>query len=192
MDTAPLYERLERLTHLLRTEERTAGLTDGLQPVHLQVLAYLARCNRYSNSPAGVADYLGLTKGTVSQTLNLLEARGWIQKNPSLIDKRVVHVQLTAEGRQRLQQLWPPAPVQAALSALSSAQQAQLTTALTDLLIALQQAQNGLSFGVCHSCQHFQREPSPRDSAPQFRCGLTQEPLTVADSQLICREHLAA
>ena len=187
MDTIPLYERLERLTHLLRTEERTAGLGDGLQPVHLQVLAYLGRCNRYSNSPAGVADYLGLTKGTVSQTLNVLEARGWIRKSPSLIDKRVVHLQLTDEGRQRLLQLWPPAPVQSALATLSAAQQAQLSTALLDLLTALQHAQNGLSFGVCHSCQHFQRE-----SAEQFRCGLTQEPLSVADSELICREHLAA
>ena len=187
MDTSALYERLERLAHLLRTEERTAGLGDGLQPVHLQVLAYLARCNRYSNSPAGVADYLGLTKGTVSQTLNLLEARGWIRKSPSLIDKRVVHLQLTDDGRQRLQQLWPPTRVNEALSALTGAQQQQLAGALGDLLTALQHSQNGLSFGVCHSCQHFQQE-----GPQQFRCGLTQEPLSVADSALICREHLAA
>lgn len=187
MNTTSLYELLERLTSLLRAEERAAGLPGGLQPVHLQALAYLARCNRYSNTPAGVTDYLGLTKGTVSQTLNLLEARGWIRKNPSLIDKRVVHLQLTPEGRQRLQTLWPPGQVNAALQQLTAAQQQQLQTALTDLLRALQHSQEGLSFGICHSCRHFLRE-----GAEHYRCGLTQEPLSVDDSELICREHQAA
>lgn len=186
MNTTSLYELLERLSNLLRAEERSTGLPDGLQPVHLQALAYLARCNRYSNTPAGVTEYLGLTKGTVSQTLNLLEARGWVVKSPSLTDKRVVHLQLTPEGRQRLQALWPPAQVDAALQWLSPAQQLQLHTALADLLRALQQSQEGRSFGVCHSCRHFQRE-----GPGQFRCGLTQEPLSTDDSQLICREHQA-
>ena len=34
-----------------------------------------SKANRYSNTPQALADYLGLTKGTVSQTLLLLDRR---------------------------------------------------------------------------------------------------------------------
>ena len=44
--------------------------------MHLQALIYLSKANRYSNTPQALADYLGLTKGTVSQTLLLLDRRG--------------------------------------------------------------------------------------------------------------------
>lgn len=64
-----LYALLERIGNLLRAEERAAGLRHGPQPVHLQALRYVQSCNRYSNTPAALTEYLGLTKGTVSQTL---------------------------------------------------------------------------------------------------------------------------
>ena len=60
----------------MRTELRKAGADEALQPVHLQALIYLARANRYSNTPQALAEYLGLTKGTVSQTLLLLDRQG--------------------------------------------------------------------------------------------------------------------
>lgn len=36
---------------------------------------------------------------------------------------------------------------------------------------------------VCHTCRFFGREE------PGYRCGLTGEPLSAADSTRICREH---
>src|SRR4029453_4211140 len=70
-----LLELVERLGNLMRTELRKAGSDEALQPVHLQALVYLSKANRYSNTPQALADYLGLTKGTVSQTLLLLDRR---------------------------------------------------------------------------------------------------------------------
>nr|MBA3613554.1 MarR family transcriptional regulator [Nitrospirales bacterium] len=62
---------LERLTNLQRMEARAFGLRYGLQPVQMEALTYLTQCNRYSNTPQAVAEYLGLTKGTVSQSLQV-------------------------------------------------------------------------------------------------------------------------
>ncbi|MCP3138196.1 MarR family winged helix-turn-helix transcriptional regulator [Pyxidicoccus xibeiensis] len=186
MATDRLYALLERIGNLLRTEERAAGLRHGLQPVHLQALRYLATCNRYSNTPAALTEYLGLTKGTVSQTLLLLEDKGLLRKVASTEDRRVVHLHLTDAGRAVLRDTLPPELLTQALGGLTDGGDT-LEASLTGLLRSMQVANTQRSFGACASCRHFRREGPER-----FRCGLTDEPLTQAESQQLCREHEAA
>jgi DNA-binding MarR family transcriptional regulator len=181
-----LYALLERLGNLLRTEERTAGLRHGLQPVHLQALRYLESCNRYSNTPAALTEYLGLTKGTVSQTLLLLEEKGLLRKEASTEDRRVVHLHLTEAGRAVLDEALPPALFTQVLGGLPGGGEA-LEESLAALLRSLQAANAQRSFGACGTCKHFRREGPGR-----FRCGLTKEPLSREDSVLLCREHESA
>jgi MarR family transcriptional regulator, organic hydroperoxide resistance regulator len=185
MSAESLYALLERISNLLRNEERAVGQEHGLQPVHLQALHYLSVCNRYSNTPAGLTEYLGLTKGTVSQTIALLEGKGLLEKESSSTDRRVTHLHLTGEGRALLGALLPPALFSRTLEGLPDGGRG-LEASLTGLLRALLVTHAQPSFGVCASCRHFQREPQGR-----FRCGLTQEPLSRADSALLCREHSA-
>ena len=99
---------LERIGNLLRSEEKARGAAVGLQSVHLRILGYLSRCNRYSNTPAGVTEYLGTTKGTVSQSINILEQRGFIEKRADENDGRVVRLLLTTEGRSFVEGSQPP------------------------------------------------------------------------------------
>jgi DNA-binding MarR family transcriptional regulator len=185
MGADSLYALLERITNLLRNEERSAGLEHGLQPVHLQALHYLSVCNRYSNTPAALTEYLGLTKGTVSQTLTLLEGKGLIEKEGSSTDRRVTHLRLTEQGRAVVKGLLPPALFSRALEGLPD-RGAGLEASLSGLLRTLLVTHGQPSFGVCASCRHFQRE-----AAGRFRCALTREPLSRADSALVCREHSA-
>lgn len=178
-----LYELLERLGNLLRAEARGATGGAGLQPVQAQALGYLARCNRYSDSPAAVAEFLGLTKGTVSQTLALLQQRGLVAAEDDPDDGRRVHLHLTRRGRRLAERL--PSPLLAeALAALPAG--GALTEQLEQLLAALQRARGGRTFGVCHTCRHF------RSGAAGAQCGLTGEPLQPAQTTRICREHEVA
>lgn len=183
MAAKDIYGALTQLGTLLRAEAR---LETGLQPVQVQVLNYLSICNRYSDTPAAVADYLGLTKGTVSQTLRVLAESGWVDKVPDEEDGRVVHLRLTREGKRLVERAVPPPVLVDALDAMSDSQQQRTLAALRELLRGLQRSNDGLSFGVCHTCKHFTRE-----GAERFRCGLTGEALTPPESLLICREHLA-
>jgi len=182
-----LYNFVERLSNLLRAEGWRVGKTHGLQPIQLQMLGYLTICNRYSNTPAGVAEYFGLTKGTVSQSLIALETQGLIGKQADSKDGRVVHILVTTAGQLIVDEDLPPALLCTALNELSTAEQEQATHLLKRLLVALQKAHQTRSFGVCSSCRYHQVEGS--DS---FRCGLTQEPLTNEEIGLICREHQSA
>ena len=186
MKTDLIYEYLERIANLLRTDTRKSGLIKGLQPVQLEALHYLSNCNRYSNTPAAVADYLGLTKGTVSQTLGVLENAGMIEKLPDFKDRRVGHLQLTELGKSLIGELIPPKTLQAALTLISEADKNLILDALRRILRAMQQANQLRTFGVCKTCRHHRLEEDDL-----HRCGLTGEVLQDVDIEKICREHEA-
>lgn len=179
-------ELIERLSHLLLTETRRRAAAHGLAPVHLEVLGYLAQCNRYSDTPGAVTEYVGLTKGTVSQTLALLEARGLVRKRLDARDRRIVRLALTPRGRRLLERVAMPAVWRRAAARLDQAD-AEMATRLEGVLRELQRAHGSRTFGVCHTCRHCVQETSTA-----FRCGLTGEPLSRVDVEKICREHSAA
>ncbi len=67
----------------------------------------LFRCNAHSNTPAALAEYLGLTKGTTSQSIQVLERKGYIAKGHDTEDGRVVRLSLSKTGLQLLTDLQP-------------------------------------------------------------------------------------
>lgn len=180
-----IFQLIECMTALIRSEERKKCTELGLQPVHFQVLNYLSRANKYSNTPAAVANYLGMTRGTVSQSLMILEKKGYISKTPDVNDKRVVHLQLLEAGKTTLNQARPSELFHAATSILQSGE-APLSDAnvFQQALTSLQKANQSQSFGVCKSCRNF----SHKDG--EFFCLLTQEKLSHSDSEQICQEHI--
>lgn len=181
MQPQRIYELLERLGNWMRAEERSAGAKHGLQPVQIHALSYLSRCNRYSDTPAGVTEYLGLTKGTASQSLKRLQEKGLIKARTDRDDGRVVHLAPTAKGRKLLASIAPPPLMKSALEQVAGDHSGGEW--LEDLLRAVQQQHKGRSFGVCQSCRHFLRK------GETSQCGLTLETLSTEDRTLICREH---
>lgn len=184
MSTQAIYEHLERIANLIRTDTRKAGITHGLQPVQLEALHYLSRCNRYSNNPVAVAEFLGLTKGTVSQTLSVLEESGLIERQADLKDRRLVHLILTPAGLAVIQQTLPPGVLRAALEATSEEASTEMIAALRELLRRLQVANGLKTFGACKTCRHH---ATAEDGSRH--CQLTSETLSEEDAERLCREH---
>lgn len=182
MDTTLIHIYVERLANLLRNEARNAGAEYGLQPVQLEALNYLNLCNRYSNTPLGVTEYLGLTKGTVSQSIKILENKGLVEKRSDKNDKRIVHLKVTPAGKRLLKRLHPSKLLNRACD--DSSKQQALAGNLKSLLVKIQKETDLKTFGVCHTCRYNQAEENGK-----FKCGLTQERLTKIDIDLICREH---
>ena len=183
MEEIPLFRLLERLTNLLRTETRRAAEAEELQAVQLQALIYLSHCNRYSDTPAAVTEYLGLTKGTVSQSLLHLERKGFLQKHSDEQDRRQVHLKLTAAAKLILKRVDPPPLLRQAEQDLDAGESATLRQQLLSLLKAMQEGNQYKTFGQCRSCPYLHKENK------RFRCGLTNEGLKQSDTRLLCREH---
>jgi DNA-binding MarR family transcriptional regulator len=187
MNAAEIFEYLERIANLIRTDVRRAGLGFGLQPVQLEALHFLSRCNRYSNTPVGVAEFLGLTKGTVSQTLGVLEANGLIEKQADARDRRVVHLVLTGRGAEVIEATTPPQVLKAAIEGFSEDEGREMVEGLNRLLRRLQTANGLKTFGACKTCRHHELLDDGRR-----RCGLTLESLSESDAGKLCREHTPA
>jgi DNA-binding MarR family transcriptional regulator len=182
MNEARLHALLTCLTRALQNEQRQAAVAGGLLPVQWSILSYLRDANRYSNTPQALAEYLALTKGTVSQSVKLLETRGFLAREADAHDRRVVRLRLTEAGAAQLDsradEEW-----RAAIAQLPARERAAVEKTLATLLRGWQQSRAGRTFGVCRSCRHF------CPGAEQHRCGLTGEALSDADSAKICREH---
>lgn len=177
------FRLIERISTLLRSEQRKKYAAIGLQPVHAQILEFLSICNSHSDTPAAVSEYLGLTKGTLSQSLQILERKGYISKTTDSEDGRVVHLALLDAGLQLLAEIRPLDIFSQAEQSVARQNFSTLDKALNATLKALQIANHSKSFGLCHSCTHF----SEIDN--HYHCQLTSLPLTQADANKICREH---
>ena len=184
MDILQTQQLLERLASLLRTEARNLLLQHGLQPVQFEALQYLSICNRYSDTPMSVTDYLGQTKGSVSQTLKVLEKKGLIEKVPDKTDKRVAHLSVTEAGRNLVKNIPPSLLLERANEKLTKKNSESIDASLRSLLKSMQHANNFKSFGQCATCIHY-----ISDSSGGHICGLTKEALSSGEIELICREH---
>ena len=173
---------LERIGALLESELRRQATEFKLQPVQLEMLGFLNRCNRYSDTPAAVAEYLGLTKGTVSQSLQRLEEKGYVVKRQDPQDGRVVRLSLTAKGK-KLASHSVFEGVEAFFARQSGNDVATFERLATELLRVLQTGNGLRPFGICSDCRMFQTL-----GPTKFRCGLTGDDLKSADSEKLCRE----
>jgi DNA-binding MarR family transcriptional regulator len=173
-----LIDRVSRAT-------RAIQYSCGLSPAQWEALRYVSHANRYSRNPSALANFLGATKGTISQTLIALEEKGHLRRERGAPDRRAVRLDLTVSGEALLTRD-PLLCLERVAEALPVAQRAALTGGLNQLLGELQQRCGSNSFGVCEDCHLFGAEDAIDESSGPHRCGLTGEPICEIESQQIC------
>lgn len=103
-DARALQEQMVALVRAFgwhRPEQTPCGQLVPISEAH--ALMELAREDGLAQGALGMR--LGLQKSTVSRLVHQLEARGWVQRQPSASDGRVALLTLTASGRQAADQL---------------------------------------------------------------------------------------
>ena len=177
-DFTDLAARLGRMTHTLQ-------YSAGLNPVQWEVLRYLSRANRYSCVPTALANYLGITKGTVSQTLIALEQKGLISRSRNEQDKRSIRIALTKGGEKFIKKD-PLFQMQQAGAALSSSACDSAAETIDRLLGSMNLALGRSAFGVCGDCLHLDPPCGKNGNESCVQCGLTGENLNDGELAQIC------
>lgn len=172
---------LERIAALIHQTVREDAARHDLLPIHLQVLSYLARANLYSDIPVAVAEYFGISRGSVSQTIAVLERKGLIERHSEVRNRKRVHLKLTDRGHEVLEESWARR-LDRILAAQPTADVKTLDAGLRGLLRTLQAENGQQAFGICHQCQYFLKESGG------YRCGLTSEVLEREQTDRLCRE----
>lgn len=175
IDPKTLRALIERLGRLVAAEQWAADLN----PPQAAALGYLVRANRFSRAPSHVADYLGATRGTVSQTLIALQRKGLVVAEPSRADRRSLSYSVTPAGRSVLAETG----LDRVLAQVPDAE--GLEVGLRAVLTGLLAAHGGRAFGTCKTCVHHDAR------AGGGYCRLLSEPLLPEESGQICHEQVA-
>ncbi len=173
-----LLDRMGRIAHGLQ-------FALALNPAQWEALRFLSRANRYSRSPSALADFLGTTKGTASQTLNALESKGLVKRRRRASDRRSVDLEVTPSG-MALVEKDPMGLVLEAASQLSRDECEAMNAALGQLVGNLQRAIGLPEFGPCLDCVHFCVEHAAPEVLSVCRCALYDDELPSHDLHLVC------
>jgi len=183
LTAAHLIERLERLA-------RAGAEAERLNPAQWNALRFIASANRFSRTPAALAEFLASTRGTISRTLMALEKNGYVSRDPSPTDGRGVLLSLTPRGENAVRND-PLLALARDIERATAPHTRQLVDSLAAVLRNAVARNGGRPFGLCHACRHFRGHAQPSSSTPHH-CDLLDEPLSEADSRKICIEHEAA
>ena len=103
LEVAPLevLSRVTRLARHLDLARRSAFTAHALEAWEFDVLAALRRAGPpYELSPGGLVDRNQVTSGTMTNRVDRLATRGFVERRPDPDDRRGVLVRLTPEGRR--------------------------------------------------------------------------------------------
>lgn len=137
VDSMHIWSRITRLAYLLEHKRRHAYRSQGLEAWEFDVLACLRRAGKpYRLTPSQLHKQTFVTSGTMTNRIKSLLKRGLITRVENPADGRGFFVQLSEEGKDRVDAALVGLVDQERIlqSGLTAAEQAQLSVLLRQLL----------------------------------------------------------
>lgn len=175
-----LVDRLSRIAHTLQ-------FSGGLNPAQWEALRFVDRANHRACSPSALADFMGTTKGTASQTIKALEAKGLVQRGPVAGDGRAVRISITEAGNALLRKD-PLGAIHDALTACSPEDRLQLVDGMQRLVGAVQRSVGAAEFGRCTECEHYRPERFSQTNSFACRCAVYGDLFSPSEIDKICAD----
>jgi len=145
----------ELLVHVGRSARGEEGGPARLTAAQWTALRFFARANRASRTPSAFASFQATTRGTASQTIKTLEARGLLARRRSESDGRSVRFEVTGAGQEMLA-TDPLRHLMAAIGHLAASDRAALERILPDLSAHVAAARGSACVGTCGHCDHYE------------------------------------
>ena len=163
----------------------------GLTPTQGQVLALL-RANPDGLRLGALAEQLGVTAATTSDSVTALQRKGLVTKEPMAGDGRGVIVLLTPTGTREAAAAaaWPDFLLEA-VGELSSVEQATFLRALVSMIRTLQEKGRIPVARMCVSCRFF-RPYQHDDPARPHHCAFVDAPFGDGELRLDCPDFRTA
>lgn len=163
----------------------------GLTPTQGQVLALL-RANPQGLRLGALAEQLGVTAATTSDSVTALHRKGLVTKEPTADDGRGVVVLLTSTGSWEAvaAAAWPDFLLEA-VGELSAAEQAGFLRVLIAMIRTLQEKRRIPVARMCVSCRFF-RPMAHDDPVYPHHCAFVDAPFGDGELRLDCPDHGAA
>ena len=171
-------EIAELLVYLGRAA-RGVDTGSNLTSAQWTALRFFARANGTSRTPSAFASFHATTRGTASQIIKSLLAKGYLARCDATDDKRSVRYDLTDAGTQVMCGD-PLRELSDAIHRLDAGLKSALRLALPALVGQLADIRDTVAFGTCADCRHFSG-----DGATGY-CACVAAELAPADLGRLC------
>ncbi len=178
---AEIIAHLARLTY-------SDGSVGSLTKAQWTALRFFGTSSRFSHTMSAFADYHATTRGSASQTIKGLVAKGFLEQLPSKKDGRSVRIELTEEGRSCCEKDPFESLVQA-IETLPDGVQASLSTVLDDVLAFLSADRQEKKLGTCSKCKFLKECFDNKRTETSFFCVHSQEVLSEPERRHICMNY---
>jgi DNA-binding MarR family transcriptional regulator len=181
---------LAQLSLYLRTRQWKAGEELGLTPTQITVLTLLRQ--RGSNRVRTLARLLGVSLATASRVISALERKELVRKTTDPADARATLVSLTPAGVRVVSSRTEfPQALLEALAGLSPLESRALHTALSKVILELQESGAIEPQRMCCTCRFFRPYRHSTESRPHH-CDFVDAPFGTDSLRLDCGDHQAA
>jgi len=179
----------ERIALFWRSNQWSVAKEYGLNPSQGDVLQ---RISRQPERAANLAQRLGVTQASLSDTISALVAKGLAERRPDPGDGRARRIEATGQGRA-LAAVMPdvPEPLDAAIARLGDADRGALLRTLSLIIRSLQEAEAIPIQQMCLTCRHF-RPHVHDDPARPHHCGFVDAAFGDGCLRLDCADHETA
>lgn len=132
-----LFVVLSRANKVLHEETNRLISSKGLNPTEFAVLELLYHKGKQPIQKIG--EKILMRSGSMTYVINKLESNGYLQREVNSIDKRVTYVEITVQGTQLMDSLFPghAENINSLLSSLCSEEQDQATRLLQKLGVSI-------------------------------------------------------
>lgn len=177
---AGAFERLSIVYRLLLWEK---GNRYGLTPLQIQVLFYLREHREEKRKPHLLAAYFLVKKPTISETLRILEGKGFIMRRKDPQNKRSVILTLTSKGEKIIEKLNNfVQPLEESINALTPKERERLYYFLFKLIYSLYKQGVIQEQRMCFLCKYYEKSYKGYTRY----CKLLEKPLEVSGLRLDC------
>lgn len=195
LESAPgpnLVSGLAKIGLALRHEAWRERGRSGLTPTQATILALVERRGGDGPTLGELAEELGVTAATASDSVSALAAKGLVVKERSAQDKRSLAIRLTAGGAREAKRCaeWPDALL-TVVAALDAGEQAVLLRALTKMIRELQEHGRIPVARMCATCRFFRPYAHPGHERPHH-CAFVDAAFGERELRLECADHESA
>jgi DNA-binding MarR family transcriptional regulator len=178
--------RIGQATRAVALEEARAV---GLTPVQAQTLLFIKRTKSFATTVRQLAATLGTTHASTVGVVDALAARGLVQRETGIEDRRVTLLRLTPAGEEACERLttWGQ-ELSTALASLPSEERTGLERGLGAVIASLRAAGHLTVAEPCRGCVHFRENAAAVQDEPHY-CALIRRHLSEAEAQLDCPDH---
>lgn len=180
---AHLAQALERIGEVARALRWKQAVEEGLSPLQIRILGFLAHHPAEGIGVARLADELMVSKPTISDSVRLLADRKFVVRKPDKHDARSHALHLTAAAKRHVT---AGTPLDDAVAELSPGHKEALLTGLMGVLESLFRKDAVHVQRMCFTCKYYQG-----DRTVEHRCLLLERSLPVAELRTDCAEHEA-